>query len=192
MVPFTSKKGKLDLGIRRSRVRLPPTEATQEKLRRDEAAKKWGHAWLDEIFKEWQASKRQSTSNTEVFDNIEPNFHDREPEEEHLFLGQETNDPDIPGSFTKYISGDRYKSRRIQEHQEWKGIMQEIFIAFMQCSDQTSQWGNQANWNHNFQADLSTCICNSASKTFRDIDAVDLTSEFLETSFALHLGSSDH
>lgn len=173
MAPFTSKKAKLNLGVRKSRVCLPDTEATREKLKRDEAARKWGHARLDELFEEWQESKQQSTSTDEAFNTTGP-FDDEGPDEQSNIPHQEINNPEIPASFVEYISGDRYKSQRIKEHNDWKRIMPEIFISFMQCSHHTSQWGNQGNWNHDFQKDLATCFCDSNSKTVWEMDAVDL------------------
>ena len=141
----------MNLGIKKPQVQPPQTELTQRMAKMDEASMKGGIARLKGILAEVRAERTQSTSNTDLVNNHEADWIDKRPEEEHNFAGQESNDADNPRIFSEYISGHQYKSRRIREHQDWKVIMQEIFIVFMQCSHKTSQWGNEGNWNHNFQ-----------------------------------------
>ena len=177
MAPFTSKIRRLNL-VKKPRVPRPQTEATRERQKMDKLEEKWAHSQLDDLYESMQRAKQQSTSNhDEPFENTGL-FDYEEPVEQGNIPLQELNTPEIPASFVEYISGDRYKSQRIKEHNDWKSIMQEIFIAFIKCSDHTSQWGNQGNWNHDFQKDLSTCFCDSNSKTVREIDAVDLNCKF--------------
>ena len=98
LAPFTRQETSLDLGIRKSRVCLPETKATQEKLERDEVAWKWGHAWLDDLFEEWQESKRPSTSTNEAFNATGPS-DDEGPDEQSNIPLPEINNPEIPASF---------------------------------------------------------------------------------------------
>ena len=100
MAPFTSKKTRLNLGIRKSKVRLPDTKATQEKLKRDEVARKWVHARLDDLFEEFQESKRPSTSTNEAFDATGPSNDEGTDEQSNIPL-PEINNPEIPAAYVE-------------------------------------------------------------------------------------------
>lgn len=79
-----------------------------------------------------------------------------------------------PNNFAQYVRGDDYQARRIREYQQWDENLPSMFIAYMQCADLTSEWGDESKWN----TDWKLCRCGDCDmKEERAVDCFDVMSE---------------
>ncbi|KAH9809789.1 hypothetical protein DFH28DRAFT_904049 [Melampsora americana] len=160
-------------GSKLKRKQAPQTEATREKAVNDQAKIQWGKRKCEEIFEAiFQPSGQLEDEEVNMIDNdeqeqIEHVNHEIEGEDD------DDNEPPEPLNLTQLISGDQYKHQRLREDAQWRDILQQVFIAFMQGSERTSNWGDDTLWCHNFNDDLE-CSCNGAQKKVRAVDTVDL------------------
>lgn len=77
----------------------------------------------------------------------------------------ETNTP-----VTEYVKGSYYKSKQLRDAKNWTKVFPEMFIAYMNCSQPTSQWGDGSAWN----VDRNTpCSCGLGVQRYRNVDLVD-------------------
>ena len=178
-MPPKNKKPRLTiLNLQQPKRPRPVNQLQREKADRDERSLEAGIKDLDNLFDDWLAMKKRSESNANQVNNQEPELHHEEPEEDLNYVHQGENNGEAPRNIFEYISGDHYRRSQIKEDQQWKHIIRQIFVAFMQCSNQTSQWGDEGKWNHDFQSDMGKCSCEAGFKRFRTVDTVDLTCEW--------------
>lgn len=99
------------------------------------------------------------------------------------FLPQNNNGevpPDPHGSFGEYIRGSYYKTKQLKDGSNWKRVLGEMFIAYMTCSQRTSQWGDTATWNLDRN---KKCSCGDGDRHTRDVDMVDILGQSISLKF---------
>lgn len=79
--------------------------------------------------------------------------------------------PDPHVSYGEYIRGSYYKTKQLKDGSNWKKVLGDMFIAYMTCSQKTSQWGDINVWdiNHN-----KSCACGASKQRKRKVDIVDI------------------
>lgn len=156
--------------------KLRETEATRQKAERDTTNSLWGNQRCEEIV---QANNpvRVDPEGSEL-PNLDNYANEDIGDDEDLIheVHDENEPPEhqlVPLNLTQLITGDTYKEQRLRDDANWKEIMQPIFIAFMQASQRTSRWGNDALWSHDYNAE-EPCSCVPRLKRSREVDTVDL------------------
>ncbi|KAH9820210.1 hypothetical protein DFH28DRAFT_886062 [Melampsora americana] len=161
------------IGCQVKRQGPPNTEATRQKSENDKVKIAWGKRKCDEIFETiFQPKTRLDPPEDEgdderVVDPILDNVGGVNDEDDDV------QQPPEPLTLHQLMSGDPYKHQRIREDAQWRDIMQKVFIAFMQGSERTANWGHDTLWCHDFNDDLE-CSCSNSSKRVRAVDTVDL------------------
>lgn len=95
---------------------------------------------------------------------------------EELLLHQYPKDPegvprmDVP--FAEYVQGSYYKSKRLAEKKNWLKALPAMFLSYMTLCQETSQWGNRSNWNHDYNN--ANCACGGGELKIRKVDMVDI------------------
>ncbi|KAH9820991.1 hypothetical protein DFH28DRAFT_1120323 [Melampsora americana] len=161
-------------GSQVKRKRPPLTEATRQKSENDKAKREWGKKECDKIF---EALFQPDIQIDGQEDNITVDNDEMEHQPNQQILGGDDDDnvqvQAAPLTLTQLISGDSYKYRRIREDAQWRDVMQNVFVAFMQGSERTSNWGDDTLWCHDFNDDID-CSCSNALKRVRAVDTIDL------------------
>ncbi|KAH9816909.1 hypothetical protein DFH28DRAFT_927102 [Melampsora americana] len=81
--------------------------------------------------------------------------------------------PDENITFSKYVQGSYYKSKRLAEKQNWAKVLTDMIISYMNLSQKTLQWGNTSTWDHNFN---HGCCCGIGDLQTRKVDMLDILS----------------
>jgi hypothetical protein len=55
---------------------------------------------------------------------------------------------DVP--FDEYVKGSYYKGKRLAEKKNWQKALAAMFLSYMTLCQETSQWGDRSNWNHDY------------------------------------------
>lgn len=84
-----------------------------------------------------------------------------------------------PGARSAYFKGPTYQERTLIEEGHWKAMVPALFKAFIVCSFNTRQWGNESTWS---QDRNPPCNCPSWKRGTVEVDAVDITSTFAAQS----------
>ncbi|KAH9810640.1 hypothetical protein DFH28DRAFT_902640 [Melampsora americana] len=77
---------------------------------------------------------------------------------------------DVP--FSEYVKGSYYKSKRLAEKKNWQTALPAMFLSYMTLCQETSQWGNTSNWNHDYN--IENCACGGGDLKIRKVDMVDI------------------
>ncbi|EGG11146.1 uncharacterized protein MELLADRAFT_92403 [Melampsora larici-populina 98AG31] len=74
----------------------------------------------------------------------------------------------------QHVTSVSYQERRVREERQWANNLTPMFIAFMEASKMTMQWGTAA-WDVDWKPD---CRCLTAKKRTRPVDVVDIFSMY--------------
>ncbi|KAH9809781.1 hypothetical protein DFH28DRAFT_904161 [Melampsora americana] len=160
------------------RKKIEETPALREKAEHDKAQRAWGQKKCEEISQALNAAPPNELPELPQGGDLDDaqDGHDVYFENENSpDIDEQEPDPENINTYVQLVSGNVYRSRRIQEHMQWKEIMQKTFIAFMRSSELTSEWGNDLKWNHDFNS-KDECLCGNRPGLVRTrtIDTVDI------------------
>lgn len=148
------------------------TRATRQQAEIDELDLQWQQPRLERL----DAALQSGQPNHQPHQSPPPGINTR------LDLSPPGDNPNLhvpdfvsPINFSQYTRTDEYRARRIQEYENWEEFLPSMFIAYMQCADLTSEWGDESKWD----MDWKLCWCQEDDMTDeRAVDCYDLTGEF--------------
>ncbi|EGG08491.1 uncharacterized protein MELLADRAFT_84665 [Melampsora larici-populina 98AG31] len=118
--------------------------------------------------------------------NDEPGVMEVEHENENIMAFQQHADepevvlpPDENTSFSNYVQGSYYKSKRLAEKANWEKNLPDMFMNYMTLSKKTLHWGDTSSWDHNFN---HGCCCEVGKLRTRKVDMLDIASGLLACS----------
>ncbi|KAH9815147.1 hypothetical protein DFH28DRAFT_928255 [Melampsora americana] len=153
---------KCSTGSQVKRKEPPHTDATRNKFKNDRVKLAWGNQKCKEIFeKVFHPNNPAADQQDDFIPDEQMQAYLPLPTEIGSDIGDEH--PPEPLTLTQLMSGDSYKHQRLQEDAQWRDIMQKLFIAFMQGSERTANWGHDILWCHDYNDEL-VCSCSNALK----------------------------
>ncbi|EGG08236.1 uncharacterized protein MELLADRAFT_62070 [Melampsora larici-populina 98AG31] len=132
-----------------------------------------------------EASTSNETNNLEVEDEntgpASPNHFNLDynmfPDEDDPPPSPSENESDASeenDEVVRHITSVSYQQRRVREELQWRQNLTPMFVAFMEASKMTLQWGT-ASWNIDWKPE---CGCSTAKKRTRPVDVVDIFSMY--------------
>ncbi|KAH9820353.1 hypothetical protein DFH28DRAFT_1079760 [Melampsora americana] len=79
--------------------------------------------------------------------------------------------PDDNTTFSNYVRGSYYKSKRLAEKANWAKNLPDMFTSYMTLSKKTLNWGDTSMWDHNFN---HGCCCGVGKLRTRKVDMLDI------------------
>ncbi|KAH9809040.1 hypothetical protein DFH28DRAFT_907067 [Melampsora americana] len=104
-----------------------------------------------------------------LYDHLQMNADNRNDDIAPVNDGVQIHPPGLRSDYFKSVS---FQERTLKEELHWKEVIPDLFNAFMVCSHKTRQWGDEQNWNHDFN---SPCQCPQWKRSLVEVDVVDLT-----------------
>lgn len=90
-------------------------------------------------------------------------------------IDDDDEDNEVPEHrLAQYLRSRRYREKRARNAELWNGVLPLIFAEYMRLQPKTMAWGHPDLWNK----DWHVCDCTEECFRYRDIDMVDLLSEY--------------
>lgn len=109
-------------------------------------------------------------------DQPDPEQHFELPLDQPLWNeDDDDNDQQEPTTLQSYLRGPTYQQRLIREENDWRALIQPLFIEFMIQQGNTRSWSDTMMWDKDWNA---ACACPGYHLKERTIDVYDLISQF--------------
>lgn len=162
-------------GRKRKRTRNDPASqrnAAQLKLETDEAFNT-----LSQFLP--QGGLRQPNSRAASLP-IQP--YEFQPHTDNHDQDSDDDDPREQERLAQYLRSRKYREKRARNAELWNAVVPQMFVEYMRLRPKTMCWGHPDLWNH----DWHDCDCRQGEVRFRDIDMVDVLSQYFFSLPFLH------
>lgn len=105
----------------------------------------------------------------------DPGYAHMQHAELHDVEDPDSNNPN-PANRKEYYRSVTYQERTLKTEASWQRVIPAMFLDFMKLGHKTHQWGDENNWNEDFNV---ACQCPTWKKKEVEVDAIDLTSKHL-------------